>query len=123
MRTESEIRDIFAQCVEACKKYNEFEAIANDKKLLLDGACGDITPRNMVQPSKNELWSRMVCLRNEVYDYLKAANLSPLQYRIMIMRYMKGMPWKAIYRALKKTKGYVLTEHRKALNKVARCGK
>lgn len=43
VRTESEIRDIFAQCVEACKKYNEFEAIANEQKLLLDEACGDIT--------------------------------------------------------------------------------
>ena len=30
VRTESEIRDIFAQCVEACKKYNEFEAIEED---------------------------------------------------------------------------------------------
>ena len=112
---------IFAQCVEACKQYNDFESVASDSKLMPDD--GDITPRNIVQPSKDELWSRMVCLRNAVYDCLKDARLSPLQYRIMIMRYIKGMPWKVIYRALKKTKGYVLTQHRQALDKVARCGK
>ena len=103
MYSENEIRDIFAQCVEACKQYNDFESVASDSKLMPDD--GDITPRNIVQPSKDELWSRMVCLRN------------------MIMRYIKGMPWKVIYRALKKTKGYVLTQHRQALDKVARCGK
>lgn len=79
----------------------------------------DKLKREYSQKKTKAMQDRLRAIALLIHD----ARLSPLQYRIMIMRYIKGMPWKVIYRALKKTKGYVLTQHRQALDKVARCGK
>ena len=45
--------------------------------------------------------------------------MTPLQKRVLGMRFVRGCPWGDIIREQKKAKQYLIREHNKALNKVA----
>lgn len=54
---------------------------------------------------------------------LQHAALTPLQRRIMRLRYVQGYAWREIVGDLKKTKQYLLREHNKALEILAKQSK
>jgi len=51
---------------------------------------------------------------------LQHAALTPLQRRVMRLRYVQGRAWREIVGDLKKTKQYLLREHNKALEILAK---
>ena len=51
---------------------------------------------------------------------LQHAALTPLQRRIMRLRYVQGRAWREIVGDLEKTKQYLLREHNKALENLAK---
>lgn len=57
-------------------------------------------------------------LRNFVR--LQQLPMTPLQRRVMRMRYVQGRTWSDIVGALDKTKQYILREHNKALEMLAK---
>lgn len=122
-----EIKALFHRCFELGKAYNELTAAAREEERA-DAKAGDDLleawdPREMVQMHKNDIWPEVCDLRNQVFDLIKEARLSPLANRIMRSRYIRCLSWRSICRELGKTKGYVYNIHRSSLNQIARGGK
>ncbi len=106
----------------------ELEAVESEWRELLfleeERLC-DATDEEL--PIITELFAERAALRKILATHqlhnivrLQHAPLSALQRRIMRLRYVKGNTWRDIIGVLNKTKQYLLREHNKALEILAK---
>lgn len=84
-----------------------------------DGGEGEWAVIQAVYRERQALRRRLVQRQLSNWARLCGAPLTPLQRRLMGLRFVRGCPWSDIVARLQKAKQYLLREHNKALERLA----
>ena len=128
MSLSEQARDVKTQMQAVVADKRELEAVEAEWRDLLDfeeeRLCG-LTDGEL--PIVTELFDERQQLRKRLAAHqlqnmvrLQHAVLTPLQRRVMRFRYVRGNTWREIVGVLGKTKQYLLREHNKALEILAK---
>ena len=120
-----ELKTVMQQVVADTRELEALEAEWRDLLLLEEERLCELTDGEL--PIVTELFSERTSLRKQLATHqlqnivrLQHAVLTPLQRRIMRLRYVQGRTWRDIVGVLGKTKQYLLREHNKALEILAK---
>ena len=110
MRQEQILRLCHEECVKYADICENLDELENDE----DGTAS-IDDIAQLRAERRAAWDRLVNARNEAYTVIANANLSPIYYRIMVSRYLRGMSWTQIIHKVKKSRRRVFQLHEEAM--------
>ena len=120
-----DIKNEMQRVVADKRELEAVEAEWRDLLLLEEERLCELTDGEL--PIITELFAERAALRKTLATHqlqnivrLQHAVLTPLQRRVMRLRYVQGQTWTNIVGDLKKTKQYLLREHNKALETLAK---
>lgn len=113
------------EMITAVQLRREVEALEQEWSDLLLALEGDVCEEDgfgvaeQVQQERLALRRRLTRQQLKNWARVRAANITPLQRRILGLRYVQGCTWGDLIARLKKAKQYLLREHNKALEMLA----
>lgn len=92
-----QVRKLLSECVKNNKKHREWKKAIFD--LEKDASELGVDNDDEIRDCKNaslEAWKNLCANKNKILDLRKAANLTPKEFRVVVMKYFYGMEEKEI---------------------------
>ena len=126
MALSSEATAVKNEMLTALLVRRELETLETEWQELLfvleeQGETADYGVLDMLNEQRAVLRRQLTERQVRNWARITAGDLSPLQRRVLGLRYVRGCPWSDVVRKVGKVRQYLFREHNKALEKLVFC--